>query len=166
MYEFEHHPPESEDDENDEPPPPSRRRAARPETWKRNNRPKKQIVSEKVLGVLPFFARTYLASLKGPCGCRMRCFTKLGRRKRKEIRKAFQSLPNRAKKQNHLKGLIELRQTVFKGKALEVHRKRKPRTFSATYFLKSPSDHKRVHVCLKAFLQILVSPPSCVCAHL
>jgi hypothetical protein len=108
--------------------------------------------------VSPFFARTYLASLKGPCGCRMRCFAKLVRKKRKEIRKAFQCLPNRAKRQTHLKELIELRQTMFKGKALEVHRKRKPRTFSASYFLKSPADHKRVHVCLKAFLQILVSP--------
>ena len=51
MYEFEHQPPESEDDDNDEPLPPSRRRVARPETWKRNNRAKKQIVSEKVLGL-------------------------------------------------------------------------------------------------------------------
>jgi hypothetical protein len=53
-------------------------------------------------------------------------------------------------------GLIDLRQVVFKGKALEVHRKRRPRTFTAEYHLKSPSDHKRVHVCLSAFLGILV----------
>jgi hypothetical protein len=158
MYAFDYkEPPDEYGDDSDEPPPPSKRRVAKPETRKRDNR------------------HTVAISEKPPCSCRMECYSKIGRQKRKAIRTAFLSMPKRERK-THMRGvfflllcpvntdtltaphaaMIDLHQVSFKGKALEVHRKRRPRTFRAEYHLKSPSDHKRVHVCLAAFLGILV----------
>ena len=126
---------ESADDAAQSELPPSRKRVAKPETWKRNNRPKKVKVVEKP-----------------PCGCGLRCFVTFGRAQRKRIREAFATLP-RAEQKAYMKELIDLKRPASKGRpALQICRKQ-PRKFSATYHLKD--GQARVVVCFKAFIAVL-----------
>jgi hypothetical protein len=140
VYEFDFEPPEDvdEDDSDNEEPPASRRRVSRPATWKRNQR-KPRAVSEKA-----------------PCGCKLRCYARLGRAKRKKIRASFQGL-DRPQQKAYMRGLIDLHAVKRrKGAALQVNRRRKPRSFTAEYHLKTTTNsHKRHRVCLKAFTAIL-----------
>jgi hypothetical protein len=137
-YEFEYKTPPSSDRVNAQKqavePSPSKRRTSAPEKWKRNNRVKKAV------------------SEKPPCGCALKCFNHIGRKRRKQIRTSFQQL-DRPQQKTFLRGLIDLHAVKFKGKALQV-RKRKHRVFTAQYHLKT-SSQKREHVCLKAFIAIL-----------
>jgi hypothetical protein len=86
-------------------PPPSRKRVAKPETRKRNTRLKTLVVSEK-----------------SPCSCTQKCFQRIGRARRKDIRIAFQKLDN-AQQKEHMAGLIDLHKVVVQGPALQIHRK-------------------------------------------
>jgi hypothetical protein len=74
------------------------------------------------------------------------------RAKRKRIRETFSKLDRKHQK-NMLRGLIDLHAVSFKGRGLELNRKRKQRLFTAVYHLK-PSA-RRVRVCLKAFVAVL-----------
>ena len=88
VYAFDYkEPPDEYGDDSDEPPPPSKRRVAKPATWKRNNRLKVAVVSEK-----------------RPCSCRMECYSKIGRKERNAIMTAFLSLAKRERKA-HMRGV-------------------------------------------------------------
>jgi hypothetical protein len=82
----------------------------------------------------------------------MKCFHSIGRKRRKQIRIAFQKM-DRSQQKLYLLGVIDLHPVKYKGLALQI-RPRKQRAFSAEYHLKASSD-KRQRVCLKAFTAIL-----------
>jgi hypothetical protein len=140
-YDFHYEVPEEDDSsmspdvDDNKVPPPSRRRVAKPETWKRNTRPSTLIVSEKP-----------------PCSCTLKCFQRIGRARRKEIRAAFAKLDNGQQKE-HMAGLIDLHPVVFKGLALQIARKRQQKKFTSLYHIQV--NHKRERVCSKAFLAFL-----------
>jgi hypothetical protein len=139
-YDFHYEVPEevdssSPDVDDNKAPPPSRRRVAKPETWKRNTRPSTRVVSEKP-----------------PCSCTLKCFQRIGRARRKDIRAAFAKLDNGQQKE-HMAGLIDLHPVVFKGLALQIARKRQQKKFTSLYHIQT--SHKRERVCSKAFLAFL-----------
>jgi hypothetical protein len=53
-----------------------------------------------------------------------------------------------------MRGLIDLHKVVYKGKGLQLRRRRQ-RAFTAEYHLKSPTNNKRSHVCFDAFIAVL-----------
>jgi len=138
-YAFDYKRPASSDDESgdDQLPGPSRRRVAKPETWKRNT---------KKARLQP------LVSEKAPCSCSLRCFARIGRERRTQVRANFQSLA-RPQQKAYLRALIVLNQVKGKKAAFLMGRKRQPRAFTGEYYLKV--GDKRHRVCLKAFIGIL-----------
>jgi hypothetical protein len=139
-YQFDYvEPPSSADDSEEEPaaPGPSRRRLARPETWKRNiKKPRLEpLVAEKA-----------------PCACALRCYQRLGREKRKQVRAAFQALA-RPQQKAYLRALIVLNPVKSKKHGLQMARKRQLRRFTAEYTIKA--GDKRYRVCCRAFQAIL-----------
>jgi hypothetical protein len=139
-YEFPYQAPNADEGDassspDDKVPPPSRKVVAKPETWIRNTRVKTLVVSEKP-----------------PCSCTLKCFERIGRSRRKDIRAAFSKL-DLSQQKEHMAGLIDLHKVVFKGPALQIARKRQQKQFTALYHIKT--NHKRERVCNKAFLAFL-----------
>jgi hypothetical protein len=137
-YEYKYQEPSDADESSEgdapEPPGPSRKRVADPQKWKRNARKTKAVAE------------------KAPCSCSLRCYHKIGRSSRKQIRARFQAL-TRPERKHHMRGHIDLKKVIWKGKAIQI-RRRRPRRFTATYHL-TPRGAERVQVCNNAFLAIL-----------
>jgi hypothetical protein len=116
-YEFPYQAPNADEGDassspDDKVPPPSRKVVAKPETWIRNTRVKTLVVSEKP-----------------PCSCTLKCFERIGRSRRKDIRAAFSKL-DLSQQKEHMAGLIDLHKVVFKGPALQIARKRQQKQFT------------------------------------